>query len=218
MNPCPLCGQRRARRACPAVGATICAVCCGTKRLREIACPADCGYLSAAREHPAAVVQRRQEQDARFYAPIVGELSEPQYRLLLLFQAVSLKVAEGAMPPLRDDDVADAANAVASTLETAEKGILYEHRAGSLPARLLADELSAAIDEVSRSERRPRTLKPDAVAALRRLRQGALDAASAMPGDDPPVFLGLMRRMMAAVAETTPRADAPAPPQRIIIP
>src|SRR5436190_794862 len=30
---CPLCGQRKARRDCPAVGQRICAVCCGTKRL-----------------------------------------------------------------------------------------------------------------------------------------------------------------------------------------
>ena len=46
---CPLCGKRNARRACPALGHLICAVCCGTKRLTEIACPSDCGYLATAR-------------------------------------------------------------------------------------------------------------------------------------------------------------------------
>ena len=51
---CPLCGARKARRACPGVGRDICAVCCGTKRLVEIRCPATCGYLQSARVHPAA--------------------------------------------------------------------------------------------------------------------------------------------------------------------
>src|SRR4029079_6022625 len=49
---CPLCGVRRARRGCPALGKQICAVCCGTKRLVEIQCPSDCAYLATAREHP----------------------------------------------------------------------------------------------------------------------------------------------------------------------
>ena len=64
-NLCPLCRQRKARRPCPAVGHSICSVCCGTKRQREIVCPPSCVYLSSAREHPAAVVQRRQELGAR---------------------------------------------------------------------------------------------------------------------------------------------------------
>ena len=42
---CPLCGERKAKRACPALNRHICAVCCGTKRLVEINCPADCVYL-----------------------------------------------------------------------------------------------------------------------------------------------------------------------------
>ena len=33
---CPVCGQRKARRECPALGQTICTVCCATKRLVEI--------------------------------------------------------------------------------------------------------------------------------------------------------------------------------------
>ena len=50
---CPLCHTRKPRRACPALNQTICAVCCGTKRLIEIQCPDDCVYLTSAREHPA---------------------------------------------------------------------------------------------------------------------------------------------------------------------
>ena len=72
---CPLCGVRKARRECPALGRMICAVCCGTKRLVEIPCPDSCPYLASAREHPAAVVQRRQERDLRFFLPLVPQLT-----------------------------------------------------------------------------------------------------------------------------------------------
>ena len=60
---CPLCGVRKAKRDCPALGQRICAVCCATKRLKEINCPDTCVYLASARSHPAAIVQRRQERD-----------------------------------------------------------------------------------------------------------------------------------------------------------
>jgi hypothetical protein len=210
---CALCGKR-GRRACPALGQSICAVCCGTKRQREIRCPADCGYLSAAREHPAAAVQRRHERDLRFFVPLVAELTEPQYRLLLFLQAVTLEHAAGALPALRDEDVADAAGAVASTLDTAGKGIIYEHQAASVPAQRLAGELGRAISELSGREGTPASIERDAAAALRRLQQGASTAGAALTGDDRPVFLGLLRRLMSEQPGRPTEAKPDSPPSR----
>src|ERR687884_1465190 len=76
---CPSCGQRKGKRACPALGRPICTVCCGTKRQVEIDCPPTCAYLSAARAHPAAAVMRRREMDLRFVVPLLSDLSDPQY-------------------------------------------------------------------------------------------------------------------------------------------
>ena len=90
----------------------ICTVCCATKRQVEIQCPADCVYLSSARAHPPAVVQRRQERDVSFILPIVSELTDTQYRLLLLFQSATVAHAEGALPRLRDPDDASGAISV----------------------------------------------------------------------------------------------------------
>ena len=104
---CPLCGARKAKRECPALGRVICAVCCGTKRLTEIPCPDSCSYLTAARTHPAATVQRRHERDLRFFLPLVADLTEPQSRLVLLFQAVLLRHAAQAIPAVLDPDVAE---------------------------------------------------------------------------------------------------------------
>ncbi len=48
MAACQYCRKRKGKRACPALQAPLCAACCGTHRLQEIACPSDCAYLPRA--------------------------------------------------------------------------------------------------------------------------------------------------------------------------
>ena len=95
---CPLCSTRKAKRACPGVHREICAVCCGTKRLTEIACPPDCPYLATARVHPPAVVMRQQDRDMGFVLPRISDLTEMQYRLFLYLQALVTSTREGNHP------------------------------------------------------------------------------------------------------------------------
>lgn len=192
---CSLCGQRRAKRDCPAVGHAICAVCCGTKREVEIACPPSCSYLSSARAHPAATVQRRRERDYRFLLPLVAELTEQQYRLLLAFQAVTLKHAASVVPSPIDADVRDAAATAASTLETSQKGIIYEHQAGTIPAQRLAAEYRAMLAEIEK-EGPVRGLERDAVVVLRRIEQGVAKARDAFAEDGARAYLSLLGRVM----------------------
>jgi hypothetical protein len=196
---CPVCRERRPKRSCPALGTTICTVCCATKRQVEINCPLDCVYLSSARTHPPAVVQRRQERDVSFILPIVSELTETQYRLLLLFQSATVKHAHGAIPNLRDEDIAEAAAAAAATLETARKGIIYEHQAASVPAQRLMSDLGRVVADLSaQAGSQQSRLERDAAVALRRLEQGARTAAKALEDDAPPVYLNLLTRMLKA--------------------
>lgn len=201
---CPVCEQRKPRRECPALGRTICAVCCGTKRQIEINCPPDCAYLSTARAHPAAVVQRRRERDARFVVPLIQDLGERQYRLLLAFQGAILRHAGAAVPSPVDADVQDAAATLASTLETARKGIIYEHQTSSLPAQRLAGELRGLLAQLER-EANARNLDRDAAVVLRAIEQGARTAAGAFPEDAPRAYLSLAGRMMS---ELSAREDA----------
>jgi hypothetical protein len=86
---CPRCGQRKARRNCPALGQTICSICCGTKRLVEIECTADCAHLTTSRDHPAAAVRRQQEHDLATLLPTIRHLTERQHQVFYLFQALS---------------------------------------------------------------------------------------------------------------------------------
>jgi len=196
---CPVCRDRRPKRSCPALQQTICTVCCATKRLVEINCPADCVYLSSAKAHPPAVVQRRQERDVGFLLPLVSDLTETQYRLVVLFQSITVKHAEQAVPPLLDVDIAEGAAAAAATLETARKGIIYEHQAVSVPAQRLTDEYARIVGElIKQNPSQQGRIERDAAAALRKLEAGARTAQKVLAGDEAPVYLKVLGRVFAA--------------------
>ncbi len=172
---CPLCRTRKARRSCPALGQTICAVCCGTKRLTEIACPSDCVYLASAREHPAAVVRRQQERDVALLLPTIQHLSERQYQLFFLFQTAIARHKPEGFARLVDEDVAEAAAAMAATLETAARGVIYEHGTQSLVAQRLVTELKALLTELR--EQGAKVYDGETAIVLRAIEAGAREAA-----------------------------------------
>ena len=170
---CPVCGHRRARRACPALGRQICPVCCGTKRLVEIRCPDGCGYLSTARQHPPAAVQRQHDRDLQALAPTLAGLTETQQQIgLLLLGVVSASGGAETLDRTNDADVADAVAALAGTYETAAKGVIYEHRAPSLPAQRLVSSFRQMLEHLSREVQGVR-LDREAVVALRGIERGA---------------------------------------------
>jgi hypothetical protein len=209
---CPICRERRPKRSCPALGQTICTVCCATKRLVEIHCPPDCVYLSSAKAHPAAVVQRRQDRDLGFLLPLVASLSETQYRLVVLFQSVIVRHAAAAMPPLYDVDVADAAAAAAATLETSRKGIIYEHQAVSAPAQRLTADLRQVVDDIIKQNTTQQSrIERDAAAALRQIEEGARGAERALAGDEAPVYLKMLGRIFAATGHGEPSGQGSPP-------
>jgi hypothetical protein len=215
---CPLCDSRKGRRACPALNKDICAVCCGTKRMAEIACPSTCAYLAAAREHPAAVVRRQQERDVAALMPIVGTLTERQHQLVMLFHTVviSRHKPEG-FARLIDDDVAEAAGSLAATLETASRGVIYEHTASTAIAQHLVRDLTALLADMR--QRGARVSDREAAVALRAIEKGAREVRNAVEGGDT-AYLTLMAR----IGQQGPPQSEPQPPQhqqapsRLILP
>jgi hypothetical protein len=206
-------------------------VCCATKRQVEIACPPDCHYLLNAREHPAAVVTRQRDRDLRFMMPHAEQLSEQAWRLLVVFQLVVRRHRAGALPPLGDATVAEAARTLAATLETSAKGIIYEHQAGSLPAQRLVIDLRTALDEVMK-EIGP-AAERDAAAALRALEDGAARAVTELANGSPSgvEYLDFLERLPRELEEMAPGEAGQAPltgvdltapagpaPSRIIMP
>jgi hypothetical protein len=164
---CPLCGTRRARRGCPALGQQICAICCGTKRLVQIRCPSDCTWLASAREHPPAVVIRQQQHDIALLVRAIGDLTERQSQLFFLLSTVLVRYEPPELQPLVDGDVGEGATALAATLETASRGVIYEHRPASLPAERVMTAMKAVLAEAGRGG--GSAFDRDAAVVMRRL-------------------------------------------------
>lgn len=214
---CPLCSTRPAKRRCPALGQSICPVCCGTKRLVEIRCPDDCVYLASARRHPAASVQRQHELDVALLLPAMTGFSDRQSRFFFLFQSIALRHPAGALRPLLDADVADAAAAAAATLETAARGLIYEQAPPTVTAQELSAAFGRAFEEIASQIQGPRTpLEKDAARALRGIEEAARRVGP-IAGDRRTGFLGLMARVLGAQAAMA-REPAPDAGPSIIVP
>jgi hypothetical protein len=124
---CKICGKRRARRACPAVGGDICALCCGTEREVTLACPLECEYLREAhrREKPIPVPENLEaNSDIAVSEEFIR--SHEEFLLFCIFSLVQAALrTQGAV----DSDVIDALEALIQTHRTLESGLYYETRA-----------------------------------------------------------------------------------------
>lgn len=203
---CTLCSRRPAKRACPALRHRICATCCATKRLVEIRCPSDCTYLEASQRHPAAVVRRQQEQDLSTLMVSMGQrLSELQLHTFFLIASVIVRHTPDGLAPLADSDVADAAEAMAGTLEAAGHGLIAELQSTSATGEPLRRQIKDLLMEIgkgggSRFER-------DAAIVLRGIERGARHVGEGPGGagwDGPMAYLELLRRVLPPPPEERP--------------
>jgi hypothetical protein len=155
----------------------------------------------------------------RFLLPRISDLTEPQYRLFLFLQGVILQYARTADPTPLDIDAAEAAATVAATLETAGKGIIYEHPAATIPAQRLATELRKVVADVAqRNGADAGRVERDAATALRRMEAAARTAHSEVPDPTYPdmSWLALASRLMSAAAAAE-AAQPPAEKPRIVL-
>ena len=207
---CPLCAQRKGRRACPAKGAAICSACCGSKRRVEIDCPSDCVWLDGAHDAGWEGRETERRRDARRLGPHLQRLSREQADLFFL-ALVGLGTLRARRRDLDDALLAAAVSALRKTVDTRQRGILYDHQAEDLRAQGLLLELRGLF-EARGEEGRPvapddRDLGP-VLAAL----EGAL-ADARREGGGRTLFLDTARRVVGA-----PAPAAPASPRLVLEP
>jgi hypothetical protein len=157
-------------------------------------------YLATAREHPAAVVRHQQERDIAALAPTVRGLTERQHQLFFLLHTVIARHTPEGFTRLLDADVAEASAALAATLETEARGVIYEHVAQSRPAQRLASEMKDLIAEMRKQGAVVRDREMAVV--LRAIEQGARNTPRS--AGDETAYLKLMARLLG------PRPDAEA--------
>jgi hypothetical protein len=190
----------------------ICAVCCGTKRLTEIPCPSDCTYLISARDHPPAMVVRQQQRDLTLLLRLMQDLTEPQRELLLLIGAFVLEYRPSELQTLIDDDVLDASRALAATLETAARGVIYQHPAASATGERLGAAINAFVTDASKRTPIP---ERDCAVVLRRIEAAVPELRASEPGS-PRALLDLFARVIRRPAAAD--AKTPEAPSGLIVP
>lgn len=208
---CPLCHKRPTKRACPALGQEICSVCCATKRLVEIQCSEDCRHLEAGQRHPAAVVKRQIDRDVTLLMASVGRLTEQQLQLFFLLQSMVLSYKPEGLARLVDSDVALATAALAKSLETASKGVIFEEATESIVAEGLRRAIKPVLAEITRDS--GSRADREVAIVLRAMERGARHEGGHI-ADGATAYLELVGR----VFQQRPQAPKPADKPLIVMP
>jgi hypothetical protein len=146
------------------------------------------------------------------------DLNQRQSQLFLAITSFLVRYQPSELQRLIDDDVAEMAEAMAATFETASRGVIYEHSPASLPAQRLASAIRPRILEAGGAHGGT-AFERDAAVVLRRLKEAARDVGALEP-DNRSVFLDLLRRV---IRTDTPGGPAGEPadgndPPRLIVP
>jgi hypothetical protein len=160
--------------------------------------------LTAAREHPPAVTVRQQQRDLGFLIQFMRDLSRRQSEVFLLTSRFLAGYHPPELQPLLDDDVAEAAAALAATYETAARGVIYEHRPASLPAERLLAALKPILAEAGKGG--GTAYERDVSTVLRRLEEACRQVWAADPGNRR-AFLDLLSRVIRKDAQPDGRAE-----------
>ena len=180
---CPICQKRKPKRSCPAKGARICSLCCGTEREVSIDCPLDCSYLRENRERE--YVGHLSPKNFPFKDVSVDEHFLEEHNGLLSGLARGTLKSTLAVPGAADADAQQALEALIQTYKTLESGIHYERRPDSTYGRAVFDGLREVIAEFQRHEVEQagfnRTRDGDILATLVFLYRMALDRDNRKP-------------------------------------
>jgi len=141
------------------------------------------------------------------------DLSQAQSQLFFVLNTFLQRYEPSELQPLIDEDVAEAAAALAATAETASRGLIYDHRPASLQAQSLTDALATLLTQIR--EQGGTVYDREAAIALRAIEQGGRDVATAGEGDR--VYLDLVGRLLQETATPEPQ-PAPPPSGSLILP
>lgn len=202
---CPLCRTRKGKRACPAKSEKICPACCGSKRRVEIDCPDDCMYLTGAHAPAWEGRETERRRDARRLAPYVEDLDEPQAKLLF-FTLARLGEVRERHRDLDDHLLHSALDAFVRTLETREKGVLFEHAPDDLRAGAVLHDLTGLFEATTEDGGPVAPRDHDLLAVLTALRAALHDTQREQDG--PTAFLDTVARLAGRLGVSPARTRA----------
>lgn len=116
MSECVYCHDRKGKRPCPALGGSICSLCCGEHRLTRISCLPDCLYLDTGSDYQQ---KRLSEQflpvRREFYRELDESGGQKAAALFNLIEVITFSYFEGRRDG-QDAEVITALQALRRTL------------------------------------------------------------------------------------------------------
>ncbi len=162
------------------------------------------------------MVVRQHQHDLGLAMDLVRDFNERQSQLFLLITSFLVRYNPPELHTLVDEDVADAAAALAATFETAVRGVIYEHRPSSSSAARLAAALAPVLAQAGHQSGTP--FQRDSAVVLRRL-ENAARRGDSDHRDNPRALLELLGRVIRKTAEApTQPLEAGQEPSRLIVP
>ncbi len=143
------------------------------------------------------MVQRQRERDVHFLVALLHGLTPQQQALTYRLLAV-LGQDRPDLPGLRDADVAEAAQAMAQTAETASRGIVYQHAVQTTYAQRLVKEMAGLVDASAQQG----TPVPDHDLAdiFRRIERGAREGQTLLSAEgDEAACVAMLKRFASTM-------------------
>ena len=116
MSSCSYCRNRKGKRPCPALGGTICSLCCGEHRMSRISCPMECVYLDSGSEYQRKRLSEEFSPARRAFYQEIGDLGgQKAVALFNLIEVITFSYFEGRRDG-QDAEVVAALQALRRTL------------------------------------------------------------------------------------------------------
>ncbi len=116
MNACAYCHDRKGKRPCPALGGSICSLCCGEHRITRISCPTDCLYLDTGSDYQQKRLSEQFLPVRRdFYRELDESGGQKAVALFNLIEVITFSYFEGRRDG-QDAEVITALQALRRTL------------------------------------------------------------------------------------------------------
>ena len=144
----------------------------------------------------------------------IGRLSEQQLQLFFLLQSMVLSYKPEGLSRLTDADVGIATGALAQSLETSSRGVIFEEALTSVPADGLRKALKPVLEEItkgggSRAER-------EVAIVLRGIERGAKHEGGFIPEGET-AYLELVGRVFQQRPQSSRPHDGPKSGDRPLI-
>jgi hypothetical protein len=188
MAVCKICKKRPGKRFCPALDFKICSICCATGRMIEIACKESCLFLHTAREQSADRRGDMLAKSEKARSKIPGGPTDYWFPILSTTHVAIVEMQRTKFKDLDDSEILAALVNARQNLETADTGLVYEHRSTSPRVQAVSEQIREALNKLT-AEPLLRRLMPRSLVIETLVFETEVVEAQTIREDDPRSYL-----------------------------